>query len=151
MHCTFTASCGLPYGPHCVSLFHPTVVCSGGSLEALSFSSRGSFTWMAPLQMPVANSAMKLYAWGLGIPQNQVVCMAHWCVYMLWCLDKFPSGPSHQTSTTSQLGDQIANGPGCSSTVTADLLHTAGVVPMLSVQQRNTKFLCVNGGVYCLN
>ena len=64
-------------------------------------------TWLVAAHLPgnvtlrllVANSTMRSCAQGFGIPQSQVVCMAHWCVFMLWFPDKVPCELSWQTST----------------------------------------------------
>ena len=172
----------LPCGPHwqCVSLFHHAVVCAGGSLEALAFSSAGPSTWllfsalhmvlvniamplqvqddgsclpswgMQPLRLLVANSAARSYAQGLGIPESQMVCMAHLCVLMLWYPEKNPCELSCHTSTfLPNMGQIVCNNLGCSSTGRS-LLHTTCVVPMLLALRRNTIYLCFNGGAHCL-
>ena len=108
-----------------------------------------AFLGNAALWLLVANSAMRSCGRGLGIPQSQVVCMAHLCVPMLWYPDKFSCELSRQTSTLlPAMGQIVCNNQGFSSTG-GSLVHTAGVVPVLLVQRMNTKCLCVNIGAHC--
>ena len=98
-------------------IFHHTIICGGGSREALfqlyraphmtlifssmygsvwhNFVIASTWRWFLPTflgnaapRLQIANSAMKSCAWGLGIPQSQLVCTTHWWVYMLWYPDK---------------------------------------------------------------